>query len=821
MGLLTAQIRYVLRRLGRTPMFTAVTLLTLSIGIGANTAIFSVLEGVLLKPLPYPHPEELVAVRLTAPGINLKDVSLSPSDYFIFREQSRTFQDLGLYMGYSVNITGFGEPEHASGLLVTDGVLSVLGATPLLGRSFTRADDQAGSPNTVMLTYGYWQRKFGGDRSVVGKTITVDGTLDQIIGVLRQDFRFGGPDLVLLLPIKLDRAKTFLTPFNYDAVARLRPGVTVAQANADVARMLPIVLRSFPPPPGYSLRMFEDARIEPNLQTLKQDVVGDVGKVLWVLMGGIGLVLLIACANVANLLLVRAEGRQQELGIRAALGATQGRIAAELLFESLILALLGSVLGLVLAYTALRVLIAMAPSGLPRLQEIGIDGPVLLFTLAVSLVASLLFGSIPVLKYAGRHLGTGLRQGGRSMSESRERQRSRSVLVVVQVALALVLLVSSGLMIRTFHALTRVDPGFVVPSELQTFRVDIPETDVKDPEQVVRVEEEVSHKIEAVPGVSSVGLSMSVPMDGNGWEDTVFAKDRTYSPGDIPLHLFRFVAPGFFKALGTPLVAGRDFTWGDIYNKVPVAIVSEKLAREYWHDPSRALGKQIRANAKDEWREVVGVVGDVHDDGMDKEAPSSVYWPILAAHFTGTDLDVRRYVAYSIRSQRAGSESLMSEVRRAVWSADPNLPLADVHTLDYYYRRSIARTSFTLAMLALAGGMALLLGVVGLYGVMAYSVSQRTREIGIRLALGPQQQEITGIFVRHALWLAGAGVACGLGAAPALTRLMSSLLFGVKSVDPVTYAVVSLGLIAMIAFASYLPARRTAAVNPVESLRAE
>jgi ABC-type antimicrobial peptide transport system permease subunit len=286
---------------------------------------------------------------------------------------------------------------------VTDGVLPVLGATPLLGRSFTRADDQAGSPNTVMLSYGYWQRKFGGDRSVVGKTITVDGTLDQIIGVLRQDFRFGGPDLALLLPIKLVRAKTFLTPFNYGAVARLRPGVTVAQANTDVARMLPIVLRSFPPPPGYSLRMFEDARIEPNLQTLKQDVVGDVGKVLWVLMGGIGLVLLIACANVANLLLVRAEGRQQELAIRAALGATRGRIAAELLFESLILALLGSVLGLVLAYTALRVLIAIEPSGLPRLQEIGIHGPVLLFTLAVSLVASLLFGSIPVLQFRIRN----------------------------------------------------------------------------------------------------------------------------------------------------------------------------------------------------------------------------------------------------------------------------------------------------------------------------------------------------------------------------------------------------------------------------------
>src|SRR3989441_1027733 len=672
------ELRQVLRRLARAPMFTAVTLITLAVGIGANTAIFSVVEGVLLKRLPYPHPEELVAVWLAAPGLNIKDLNPGPSDYFIFREQNHTFQDIGLYMGYSVNITGLAEPEHASGLQVTDGVLPILGVTPILGRSFTRADDSPGSAETVMLTYGYWRRKFGGDRSVIGKTITVDGTLRQIIGVLPRDFRFGGDDLALLLPVQLDRAKTFLTPFNYDSVARLKPGVTLAEANADVARMLPIVLRSFPPPPGFSLKMFQDARIGPNLRTLKQDIVGDVGKVLWVLMGGIGLVLLIACANVANLLLVRAEGRQQELAIRAALGASRDRIAAEMLFEGLILALLGSVLGVGLAYAALRVLVALAPTGLPRVNEISVDGTVVLFTLTLSLVTSLVFGSIPVLKYAGRRLGTGLREGGRSMSESRERHRSRSVLVVVQVALALVLLISSGLMIRTFHALTKVNPGFVGPLEVQTFRVDIPDTEVKDPERVVRIQEEILHKIEAIPGVSSVGLSMSVPMDGNGWTDQVLAKDRTYSPGDVPLRRYRFVAPGFFKTLGTPLVAGRDFTWSDIYNKSPVAIVSEKLARGYWHDPSSALGKQIRANAKDDWREVVGVVGDVHDDGLDKEAPSSVYWPILAARFEGNDIDVRRFVTFSIRSPLAGSGAWMSEVRRAVWSVDPNLPLADV-----------------------------------------------------------------------------------------------------------------------------------------------
>jgi predicted permease len=821
MGAFATQLRQVLRRLGRAPLFTAVTLLTLAVGIGANTAIFSVVEGVLLKPLPYPHPEELVAVWLTAPGLNLKDLSPSPADYIISREQNRTFQDIGLYMGRSLNITGLAEPEHVQGLDVTDGVLPILGVTPLLGRSFTRADDSPGSAETTMLTYGYWRRKFGGDRSVIGRTITVDGTLRQIIGVLPQDFRFGGPDLALLLPIQGDRAKTFLGHYSFDSVARLKPGVTLEQANADVARMLPIVERSFPPPPGYSLKLFEDARIGPNLRTLKQDVVGDVGKVLWVLMGGIGLVLFIACANVANLLLVRAEGRQQELAIRSALGASRGRLAAEMLFESLILALLGSVLGLALAYAALRALVALAPTGLPRLGEIGVDGTVVLFTLAIALVASLLFGSIPVLKYVGRRLGTGLREGGRSMSESRERHRARSVLVIVQVALALVLLISSGLMIRTFRALTRVDPGFTAPSEIQTFSVDIPDTQVKDPERVVHIQEEILRKIEAIPGVSSVGLSMSVPMDGNEWSDPVLAKDRTYSASEIPLGRYRFVAPGFFKTLGTPLVAGRDLTWSDIYNKVPVAMVSERLAREYWHDPASALGKQIRSATKDDWREVVGVVGNIRDDGMDKEAPSSVYWPILAARFESNAIDVRRYVTFSIRSPRAGSESLMSEVRRAVWSVDPNLPLADAHTLDYYYVRSMARTSFTLVMLALAGGMALLLGVVGLYGVIAYSVSQRRREIGIRMALGAREQEMTRMFVRHALGLAGVGVACGLGAAPALTRLMSSLLFGVRSIDPLTYGAVALGLIGTAALASYLPARRAAAVNPVESLRAE
>jgi len=818
---LRTQLKQVLRRFGRAPMFTAIILVTLAIGIGANTAMFSVIEGILLKPLPYPRSEELVAVWLTAPGISIKDLNPSPADYLVFREQSRTFQDIAIYMGDSVNVTGVAQPEHVSGLDVTDGVLSILGVTPVLGRSFTRADDAPGSPDTVMLTYGYWRRKFGGNRAVIGKTISVDGKLRQIIGVVSQDFRLAGPDLALLLPLQFDRAKMTLGRYSFNGVARLKPEVTLEQANADVVRMIPVVLGSFPAPPGYDLKMFQDVRLGPNLRTLKQDVVGDVGKVLWVLMGGIGLVLLIACANVANLLLVRAEGRQQEIAIRAALGASRSRIAAEMLLESLILALWGSAFGLGLAYAGLGVLVSMAPAGLPRLDEIGVDGSVVLFTLAVSVVASLLFGSIPILKHVGTRFGTGLREGGRSLSESRERHRSRNALVVVQVALALLLLISSGLMIRTFRALTSVNPGFVSPAGLQTFRVGIAETEVKDPERVVRMQEAILRKIEVIPGVSSVGISMSVPLDGNEWGDAVFAKDRTYSPGEIPLQRYRFVAPGYFKTLGTPMVAGRDIAWSDIYNKVPVAIVSERLARAYWQSPANALGKQIRSDTKSDWREVVGVVGDVHDDGLDKEPPRSVYWPILAAHFEGTDIDVRRWVAFSIRSPRAGSESLMNEVRHAVWSVDPNLPLADVHTLEYYYTRSMARTSFTLVMLAIAGAMALLLGVVGLYGVIAYAVSQRKREIGIRMALGARHQELASMFLRQGLLLAGAGVACGLLAAGLLMRLMSSLLFGVKALDLMTYGAVSLGLITTAALASYLPSRRAASVDPVEALRAE
>lgn len=819
----TDLLKQSLRRLRRSPMFTVVTLITLAAGIGANTAVFSVLEGVLLKPLPYPHPDELVGVWHSAMGLNIPDLNMAPSNYFIYRDQSRTFEDVGIYQGDSVSVTGVAEPEQVNAVDVTDGILPILGIPPMLGRWFNRTDDTPGSPATVVLTYGYWQRKFGGNRSIIGRNVTIDGKPSQIIGVMPQRFRFlDYENLALLLPLRFDRNKLFLGQFSYEGLARLKPGATIEQANADVARMFPIVLRSFPPPPGFSLDLFKKADIRPNVRPLKHDVVGDVGKLLWILMGSIGIVLLIACANVANLLLVRTEGRQQELGIRAALGASRRRIAVELLFESVMIGLIGSLLGLALAYGALRALVAMAPAGLPRIEDIGINVPVLLFTLAASLIASLLFGLIPVLKYGGSSLGTGLREGGRTLSQSRQRHRARNVLVVVQVGLACVLLICSGLMVRTFRRMTEVNPGFDAHTGIQTFRLTIPEADVAKPENVVRMQEAIVNKLAAIPGVSSVGLTQAIPMSTSHWMDPVWAQDRSYSQGEMPvLRRFHFVSPGYFSTMGIPLIAGRDFTWTDTYNKIPVAIIAENFAREYWGSPAKALGKQIRVSTKDDWRQVVGVAGNVYDDGVEQPAPTSVYWPILMNNFESDPVQIRRTLAFMVRSPRAGSEGLMNEVRQAVWSVDANLPLAEVRTLGYYYDKSMARTSFTLVMLAIAGGMALLLGAVGLYGVIAYSVSQRTREIGIRIALGAQQRGLVGMFVKQGLALAGLGVACGVAVAIATLRVMSSLLFHVSSVDPLTYILVCAGLGATAALASYIPSRRASAVDPVEALRAE
>ncbi|MGA2570135.1 MAG: ABC transporter permease [Terracidiphilus sp.] len=819
------QLRQVLRRLGKAPMFTAVTVITLAIGIGANTAIFSVVEGVLLKPLNYPQAERLVGVWYDAPGVDIESLPMAPFLYFIEREQNTTFEDIGVYQSDSLSVTGIGEPEHVRGFDVTDGTLPLLGAKPALGRLFTRSDDSPQASQTVVLSYEYWRRKFGGSDSVIGRPIVVDGKTREIIGVLPKGFHFlDREDAALYLPMQFDRGKTKLGNFSFQGVARLKPGVALAQVNADMNRLIPIAMRSFPAPDGFPASIFEKVKLNATPRPLKQDVIGNVGNVLWVLMASIAIVLLVACANVANLLLVRVEGRRQELAIRSALGAGRWRITGALLFESLFLGFTGSLLGLAMAFGALRILIAMKPTGLPRLNEIGIDGPVLLFTLGLALFVSLVIGLMPAIKYAGVSLHSGLREGGRAMSQSRERHRTRKALVVVQVGLAVVLLICSGLMIRTFQALVRVSPGFTDPNAVQVFHLFIPESRVPNTQRdgVVRLEQEIESKIAAIPGVSSVSFASSVPLEGFSQNDPVFAQDHIYKPGELPpIRRFRYISPGYLGTMGTALVAGRDLTWAETYEKRPVAIVSENLARELWQGPAAALGKKIRVGTTDDWREVIGVARDVHDDGADNPPPPTVYWPVLQNNFEGAQETVRRNVAFVIRTPRAGSAALMNEVQRTVWSVDSDLPLADSTTLGDLYTKSMARTSFALVMLCIAGSMALLLGIVGIYGVISYSVSQRSREIGIRMALGAQRQKVAAMFVRQGLSLTGIGVVVGLTSAFLTVRLMSSLLFHVSPVDPQTYIITSACVIAIAWLACYLPSRRAAAVNPTIVLRSE
>jgi putative ABC transport system permease protein len=815
-------MQQIARRLLRTPGFTAITLVTLAIGIGANTAIFSVIDTVLLKALPYKDPNRIVGVWHTAPGIHIPVLNASESTYFTYREEGRAFEKTGLWNRTSVSVTGTGEPEDVSSLYVTVETLPILGVQPSAGRWFTQAEDLPGSAEMVILSYEYAERRFGGSQAAIGKGLIIDGKARTVIGVMPRGFRFLDQKPAVILPMGLDRAKVFLGNFSYQQVARLKPGVTLAQANADVARMLPLMERKFPPPPGFPAGILREARLGPDVHSFQQDLVGDIGNVLWVLMGTIAMVLLIACANVANLLLVRAEGRQQELAIRAALGAGWGAIARELLAESVTLGVLGGALGIAFAYGAIHLLIALGPANLPRLDLIAIDWRALLFTLALSLAAGTGFGLIPALKYERARVAAGLRDGGRALSQGRERHRARNVLVVAQVTLALVLLIGSGLMIRTFQALNHVDPGFTKPGEVLTMGIDIPRDLVKDAAEAARMDEAILRKLSGIPGVSAVGLTNTMTMSGNTSNDVVFAEDRTYSENELPpVRRYKFISPGFFQLMGRRMVAGRDLTWTDIREQRFVTLVSENLAREYWHEPAAALGKRIREGPKEEWAEIIGVVADERDDGFNKPAPTIVYWPYYMKHLYQDAPFVRRFLVFGVRSPRTGTAGFLKEIQKAVWQVNPDLPLVHVTTLEETAQRSMARTSFTLVMLALAGGMALLLGLVGIYGVISYSVTQRTREIGIRMALGAQEQAVTRMFLRQGMVLTGIGVVFGLAAASGLMRLMSSLLFGVAPVDPLTYGAVSAALVIAALAACYVPARRAMAVEPADALRAE
>jgi predicted permease len=816
-------IRFSLRSMRRTPVVTFAVIATLAIGIGADTIIFSIVNGVLIKPLPYPESDRLITMSHTAPGVNVANVSSAPFLYFTEREQNRTLEGVGLVGSGSSTVTGLGEPELVRRLFVTADILPTLGIKPLLGRYFSESDDAPGSPNTVVLTHGYWQRRFGGDVSVIGQSLTMDAQTWNIIGVMPQGFRFLDQQLDVITPNRLDRSQVTLGGYFRRSIARLKPGVTLEQASADVRRMIPIAIESFPPGPGSTREQIVRSRLGPNLRPLKQEVVGDAGNTLWVLMGTVGIVLVIACANVANLILVRTEGRQHELSIRAALGAGWGRIMRELLTESAVLSFIGGILGVGFAYGSLRVVLAMAPANLPRREEIAVDSNVLLFALGLSILSGLLFGTIPVLRYARPRLAATVYAGGRWSSRSRERLRARAVMVVAQVALALVLLVGAGLMIRTFQQLNRVNPGFAGPDEVQAFQIQIPDARVRDPELTARRQHEILNRLAAVNGVTSAAYISDLPMGGGSAADLIVPQGKVFREGESPRSTqSRFISPGVFGTLRMPLVRGRDLTWTDIYERRPVVLISENLARLEWGSADDALGKRLRGSSSaDQWREIIGVVGDVHDRGLSQPVTPTVYYPVLGERVYNNPIYVWRLTTYAIRSPRTGTAAFLDEIRQAVWAVDSNLPLVNVRTMADVLEASMARTSFTLVMLALAGGMALLLGVIGMYGAISYGVSQRTREIGVRIALGAQSGQVQRMFLRQGLVLTAAGVAIGLIAAVALTRWMSSLLFEVSPLDPLTYAGVSVVLILAAALATYLPSRRATHIDPIDSLRAE
>jgi predicted permease len=825
-------VRLALRGMRRRPGFTLAVVLTLALGIGANAAIFGVVDGVLIKPLPYPNAGELVSIKQVAPGLDASGLRMSATQYFTYRDEGRVFQHIGLYGDGGRTITGVGEPEQARALFVTYDVLQALGVKPQLGRLFTEADSTPiGTPYApvVILTHAYWQRRFGGDRSVIGRRLIADSIPAEVIGVMPEGFRFLDmePAAEVITLITLDRSRQRIGGFGYWSLARLKPGVTVADANADIARMLPIWLNAWPTPPNTAGRQeYEKWKITPTVRPLKDEVVGGVGDMLWVLMATIGMVLLIACANVANLMLVRSESRRQEFAVRTALGARRGDIVREVLVESLVLSLIGGALGVALAYAALTLVVATAPTTLPRVEDISLDPRVVSFAIVVSLLSSMLFGVLPALKHAAQH-GAPLGGSARGASVSRERQRTRNALVVVQVALALVLLVASGLMIRTFLALLNVEPGFVPGADVQTARVWVPPQQVPDAERVTRLQHEILDKVAALPGVKAAAFASAVPMEGplRVSLNPVFVEGKDYAPGTTPpVRRMKTVSPGYFAAIGTRMIAGRDITWSDIYGRAKVAIVSENFAREVWGSPAASLGQRIRDSAPtstDLWREIIGVVEDVHEDALYQAAPALVYWPTMMENFGGNTLFSMRAVNLVIRSDEAGRESLLNGVRSAVSSVNSSMPVFLVRTMKDLYDQSMARTSFALIMLAIAAAMALALGVIGIYGVIAYVVAQRSREIGIRLALGAAPAALMRMFVGQGLVLTAVGAGVGLVTAIALTQWMSSLLFGVERLDPATYAAV-LGVLAMAAaMASYLPARRAAAIDPVETLTAE
>jgi putative ABC transport system permease protein len=805
MDTLRQDLAYAVRRLAHAPGFSFVAVATLALGIGANSAIFSVVHAVLLKPLPYPEPERLVMVSAVWEG---KPVVVSPLNFLDISAACRSFEGLSAVDGGGVTLTGRGAPARLEGSFVSASFFDVLGARPVLGRGFLPEENEPGRNKVVVLGHALWRGRFGGDPAIVGQTVQLNREPHQVVGVA---------------PASLDypAGAELWTPMEYDAVfrtlsrgawyltviGRLRPGVSVESARQEVATIAGRLAAQYPD---------QNQGVGGTVRPLHRAVVGDSRTALLVLLGAVGLVLLIACVNVANLLLARAAARETELAVRAALGAGRRRLVRQLLTESVLLATLGGVAGVLLAAASLGSLLALQPEGVPRLAEVRIDTPVMAFAAALSVLTGLLFGVFPALHTTARPTAQTLREGSRGLL-SGPGQRLRGGLVVAQMALAMMLLAGAGLLVRSFHQLRRVDPGFR-PEGALTFRLSLPESAYEQEARRAAFFQELLGRLEAVPGVRTAGAVMGVPLGGLSFNLSFKVLGRPeLPPAQQPTMQVRVATPGYFKAIGIPVLRGRGLEASDTAASNPVVVLSESAVRRFFpgEDP---LGKRIVVG----WRrpeglppaggEVVGVVGDVKEEGLDQENPPEVYIPHAQLPVNAMDVVLRTAVE---------PLSLTRSVTAAVGALDPQLPVARLQTLDAIVARSVSEPRFYMLLLGAFAAMALGLAALGIFGVMSYAVVQRSREIGIRVALGAHPGDVLRMVLRQALVLAGLGVAVGLLGAVALSRAIASLLFQLSPTDPGTLAAVGLGLTAVALLASYLPARRATRVDPLLALRSE
>jgi predicted permease len=822
----TADLRHAWRALLRTPAFTLTAVLTLVIGVGATVAIFSVVNRVLLRPLPYGNPERLVGAWHNFPPLSLKHAEQSAGTYFSYQRHAKTIEGIGVYQEGSTNVAdaaGSGEPQRVGAAWISATLIPVLQVPPLLGRSFTAEEDRINGPDVVIISEGTWRTRFSADPAVIGKTLLVNGVPRQVVGVMPERFRFPNAAAQLWFPVQLDPNVLPNTGFSYSSVARLKPGVSVEAAERDFAAVLPRVPEDFPNfAPGITTKqVLDQAKPEPLLVPLRQDVTGEIAKTLWMVFAAAGLVLLVACANVANLVLVRADARQRELAVREALGAGRARVLGHFLAESVILAGAAAVLGFGLAVLAVRALVASTPVELPRLAEVSVGGTEAIFAGIMAVLIAVACSAIPALRLGRVHLSNALREGGRAGTAGRARQRIRGALVASQIALALVVLAASGLLLRTFDRLTAIKPGFQAES-VATFWISAPQVRYKNDTLVSRFYSQLTARVAALPGVRGVGITSRLPLLNYGLNQTPIwpENDRSFDAKIPPLQLYTTVDSGYFSAMGIPIVAGRNF--GSLEaQRDDEAIISLRTAQQFWNDSTgrAAVGKRFKSLPSAPWYTVIGVAGDTRDTAL-TASPSMVVYNAQVPSADTLFSQVRNRMALVVKT--AGSPAaIVPAVRAAVRELDPTLPLFEVRPMTAVVSASMARLSFVIVMLGAAAVVALLLGAVGLYGVMAYLVTLRTRELGVRIALGAEPRAVAAMMTRHGLLLTAVGVVAGLAIFSGVARFLRSFLFGVAPSDPVALVGASVMLVVVATFATWIPARRASRVDPVEALRAD